>query len=369
MPPQWRPALGTELKKIRALLAIDTEADDLKASVLQDMRNIKMILDAYVPDNMRGEITVLEGKQVTRQAILDHYRRMPLVPDETLLFFYAGHGAIDNKGDHFLLLQKGKDPLYRKDVVQAMKSRKPGLVVLLTDCCSIKLKTRLTSKHGDRLVLEPRPHPVIRCLFFQHRGVVNITAAQDGAGSWGDDRQGGIFTRSLCGLLKDDLKNLDSNKDHFLSWKEFFSHLERKTEETYEKFCEQSRTTENYDPKKEQRTQKPRFFGPMPEPLVPLKNDNKTYAVVTLVNRTGRPLVYRYRWNRDEQWKDGRIDKDGKQVHQTLLRGNPADGQLPRLEVDIPSEKTQGRLRAFKWTGAGARALKDGNQIELFADK
>jgi len=357
-----------ELRKLRALLVIDTADEALKDSVTQDKKNMENILKAFIPESMCA-ITVLEGKKVTRQAILDHYRTLKTGPDESLLFFYAGHGAMDGKERHILQLQEGKiRPIFRDEVVQAMKAHKPGLIVLLTDCCSSRTRvvTKLTGT--DRLILPMRVHPVVRCLFFQHRGLVNITAAQDGTGSWGDNRHGGVFTQSLCTLLKDDLQHLDKNKDQFISWKEFFEHLERKTQDTFETFCESMRTTDDTHPdiKKLQRTQKPRTFGPLPEPvLVKARPESKTFAVVSLVNKTGKVIAYKYRWGPDDEWKEGTLEKNGKVVHETVVMGILTPSQLPKLEVDIPSEKSQTLLRALKWTGTGKPMFKDGNEIEL----
>jgi Caspase domain len=364
---------GPDLKKLRALLVIDTADELLKDSVTQDKKNMENILTAFIPESM-CEITVLEGKKVTRQAILDHYRTLKTGPDESLLFFYAGHGAMDAKERHLLQLQEGKiRPIFRDEVVQAMKARKPGLIVLLTDCCSTSNTRVITKLAGtDRLLPAQRFHPVVRCLFFQHRGLVNITAAQDGTGSWGDNRHGGVFTQSLCTLLKEDLRDLDKNKDHMISWKEFFEQLQRKTQDTFEKFCETMRTTDDTHPdiKKLQRTQKPRTFGPLPEPVVVKgRPEGKTYAVVSLVNKTGKVIAYKYRWGPDEAWKDGTLKKDGKAVHETVVLGILTPGQLPKLEVDIPSEKAQTQLRALKWTGTGKPLFKDGNEIELSSSK
>lgn len=376
--PMSTPPKGVlpDLKKIHALLVIDTDSS-LKESVGHDRLNIEMILKAFIPEKMR-EITVLEGKKVTRQAILDYYQRLRTGPEETVLFFYAGHGKLDEKNRHCFELQEGNDLIRREDVLQAMKARNPGLAVLLSDCCSVR--TRPTTRAGDdRLVYETGPNsglnPVLRNLLFQHRGVVDITAAQDGTGSWGDDKHGGIFTQSLCGLLRDQIKAFD--KDRFVSWKEFFPLLERRTEETFEKWCEQMRTIEKMDVKKQQRTQKPRAFSPLPEaPNAPNvlaktdpKIDKKAFAVVSLINKTGKTLTYNYRWNKEEKWRDGKLETNGKVTLHQIVKADLAETQMPRLEVFIPSEKARDDLQPRKWIGTGRPAFKDGREIELNSNK
>ena len=79
-------------------------------------------------------------------------------------------------------------------------------IIFLTDCCSTYTRRRGVE---EPLILKravkSEMHPILRCLFFQHRGLVDITAAEDGTGSYCDD-DGGIFSRSPV----EDLRSLPS---------------------------------------------------------------------------------------------------------------------------------------------------------------
>src|SRR5262249_8614452 len=76
--------------------------------------------------------------------------------------------------------------------------------------------------------------PVMRCLFFQHRGLVDITAAEKGTFAWFSSRTGGVFTQALCQrLLRKPLNALDTNKDGFLTWAEFSEELKAETNKSF----------------------------------------------------------------------------------------------------------------------------------------
>jgi hypothetical protein len=148
-----------------------------------------------------------------------------------------------------------------------MEDKGAGLVVLLTDCCSTVFRTppvptaplETAPKH-----VPPRQiDPVLRCLFFQHRGTVDVTAAEDGTASYGDDQQGGVFTTALVRLLGGDLKTLDRNHDGFLSWKEFFPALSHETEDSFKSLAARGRGRGD---RVEQRTQRPHCLSPLPDP-------------------------------------------------------------------------------------------------------
>ena len=154
----------------------------------------------------RAEIRILTGKDVNANAILAYYRDLKVGRDDALFFYYAGHGATDPGKGHFLALQElNAKPLLRADLLRAMQSHQPGLVVLMTDCCSNRFslpgKTRrVYVDEGTAQTIQP----VLRCLLYQSRGIVDITASSGNA-SYGDDHDGGIFTRTFDKLVRDGL--------------------------------------------------------------------------------------------------------------------------------------------------------------------
>jgi hypothetical protein len=134
-----RPAAqpGTdEAARVRILLVLDTD-DRQGATWGQDGDNMRGLLDGMLKrEQLAGRFTleVLTGPDVTPQRILDHYRRQPADPSQTLLFYYSGHGGWHARRGHFLALHRG--PLYRSDLGTAMAQSKPRLQIMLTDCCS-----------------------------------------------------------------------------------------------------------------------------------------------------------------------------------------------------------------------------------------
>lgn len=354
---------SSELKKLHVLLAIDTNSA-LADSVDADRRNLETLLRKHIPRD-RMDVVVLQGEQLTRDAILQHYKNLKYGPDDAVLFFYAGHGKIDEMKRPYFAPQRSKVPtITRAEVRRAMADKKPGLLVLLSDCCSTENRLRLRSDQPVRqersLVKENSFNPALRCLFFQHRGVADITAAQEGAASFGHFKTGGIFTQAVVKLLESDFKDLDLNKDHFVNWKEFTELLTQKTEELFDQLCEQTRQREKWDIKKEQKTQRPRIFS-LPEGV-------QTYAVVSLVNHTNSSYRFRYRWSTDKEWKQAQLEKDGKRVVETPITWDLADDSLPRLEIESIGERGGTRISPRKWIGPGKPQYKDGREFEILAE-
>lgn len=354
-----------ELKKLHALLVVDTNAG-LGESVEIDGHRIEMLLKNNIPAK-RLELKILKGKDVTADKILKYYQSLRVDRSDGLFFYYAGHGATDPGKGHFLALQELKvTPLIRSTLVQTMEKTRAGLVVVLTDCCSSRYKLNMGT-----LVQKPphipvnEPTQVFRCLLFQHRGVVDITAAtydekkKQNEAAYGDENQGGIFTRTLGKLLSTDLKLLDKNKDGFVSWEEFFPVLESETQKTFTKWSEVAR---GKGEKVDQKTQQPHRFR---LPGRDLNEDvaGTVYAVVGLRNLGKEAVRFEYRWSGDEPWKNGTMPaKDTTCLHTKLASDS---GELPKLEVRVAGEKDTVKLEPNRWTGTGTPTFEDGKKYRF----
>ncbi len=98
-------------------------------------------------------------------------------PEDTMLFYYSGHGAADDQG-HYFALAKGKLP--RKQLLEAMLAKGARLTVLITDCCN--LRSDGYAYFAPQFV--PRvpnsPTPLFRALFLEPKGVVDINSSAPG---------------------------------------------------------------------------------------------------------------------------------------------------------------------------------------------
>ncbi|MGL4550227.1 MAG: caspase family protein [Gemmataceae bacterium] len=222
---------GTELKRLRVLVVMDTDSN-LEESLVIDRENVRGLFLDKIP-KARATIDVLDGKKATPANVLKYYRELKTGPDEGLLCFFGGHGAIDVKRGHYFQMEAG--PLMRGDLRRAMADTKAGLVVLLSDCCSSPFNLPKKKTQGLPIVGMPPPpppglHPTVHELFFLARGTIDISASRPGTPSWGDSERGGLFTSTVCRMLAEPVAKLDTNKDGKLLWVEFLPNLESVTE-------------------------------------------------------------------------------------------------------------------------------------------
>jgi membrane-associated protease RseP (regulator of RpoE activity) len=211
-----------ELSVIHVLVVADTNAN-IGASVKIDEDNFSGAISKGVADANRVDLTRLDGDNATPQKIVDYFKNLTVGQNEGVVFFYAGHGATIEK-DHTVTLSAGN--LKRVDLLNAMQATKAPLIICLTDCCSTQIVGGRVVRHFDAQA----DNPVVLNLFFQSRGVVDITAATLDS-SMGDDTAGGFFTRSLCNCLRDKPENLAATGDNgFVSWNAFFDKIKQATD-------------------------------------------------------------------------------------------------------------------------------------------
>lgn len=331
-----------ELRKLHALLVIDTRSG-LGESVVIDGERMGHLLQRGMP-RAKLELTVLTGKDVTAARILNYYRNLKADANDALFFYYAGHGAIDPAKGHFLALQElDTKPLLRSDLRKAMQDKNPGLQVLLTDCCSSRFKLpdkkrKVFEEVGEAKELDP----VLRCLFLRHRGVVDVTAASDNTAAFGDDHEGGVFTRTLGALLTSRVADLDVNGDKFVSWNEVFPRLQKDTEQVFARWARDHRARGE---KVEQTTQKPRALE--------LPDAGAAANTLTLINEGAGPLRYQHRWSGDTAWENAVIAVKAANTHQA------PPGKSPALVLEVKFDNGEAAAlklgKSYRWTDSAKK--------------
>lgn len=223
-----------ELKRVRVLIVIDTNAPVIGKAVLADKASFLRILKEGIPAD-RYTVDILEDKNAHPDKIIAYYSKLKTGPDEALLFCYSGHGGTDERDHCFTIFGDGKAKTVweknryyrfpRQSVVNAMRAKKPGLVLLLTACCSNYLPAK-----PDNLAGAAPPaaitaiKPVIRSLFFEHRGIVDITAAPPGEVALGYDTTGSLFGEELTKLLLGSPMGIGTGD--FVTWQAFHKRLQ-----------------------------------------------------------------------------------------------------------------------------------------------
>lgn len=219
-----------EAERLRVLFVMDTDADNIGDGVRADLDNLVRVLNE-VFKGRRHKVVMeqMTAGNVSPDGVLNYYKRLKAthgddLKDESLLFVYSGHGGLDAVHGQFLATNRGR--LYRSHLRQAMDATGARLTVILTNCCS----NIAGVDPPNRRV--PAEWAAFKQLFFQHRGMVDITAAQEKTFGW-INRNGGFFTQCLTKLFCEPINQLDRNGDSFVTWDELSQQLTHDTNQLF----------------------------------------------------------------------------------------------------------------------------------------
>jgi hypothetical protein len=271
-----------ESARVRVLIAVDRRAN--LEGIEQNFQNIKILCDMLKQNGIRCLPDFLDGNDVTPASILNYYTNLDCRPDDTLVFYYTGHGGTDPNFGHFLSTAGGTMNILRSTVRDMMVAKKPHVVIILTDCCSLSGRLMTPFAPGVGMPLEK----LLKDLFLRHGGVVDITAASyrgpdDAEAAYFTPKVGGVFTTALMETLASARTvNLDSDGDGFYSWRDLMPKLVDNTGFQFAQYKSHVRSgaitlasKTEYARLVNQRTQTPQAFslgskGPAPaEPPAP----------------------------------------------------------------------------------------------------
>jgi hypothetical protein len=189
-------------------------------------------------------------KMYTRNDLRESIGNLVIDGNTTVVFYYKGHGGVVHGAttgsfDHKLYLLGVDIPQYvvsRSELLEWLGERKPRLIVLITDTCSLSLTA--TGPPGKVAAFAPSSG-LFEDLFLVPHGVADITAATfkpggkpktpAGEGAWSSEA-GGLFSQAFAKLFKKEQERKVAQKLGTISWHVFFPKLVEMTRSDFVKF-------------------------------------------------------------------------------------------------------------------------------------
>lgn len=168
--------------------------------------------------------------RITQQNVISRIQRLRINPNDTVLFYFSGHGGYTPETGQSFSMHHENGGLMKRDVVRAaIKRLNPKLGIIISDCCYTLIKPAtpgVMARHPN-----DRTRPLMESLFFQHSGFVDITSSKQGQVSYclTGGRLGGVFTVAFSEMAEQQM-------DRQLSWSQFFSLVAEETENSFDRF-------------------------------------------------------------------------------------------------------------------------------------
>ncbi|MDR1384705.1 MAG: caspase family protein [Planctomycetaceae bacterium] len=213
---------GTAAQKIHVIVAADVKAKNIGVIAAIDQRNIEHLFRSNVPAHQLA-ITKIEPDDMRAEGIFKIIDGLEPSNEDTLVFYYSGHGAYDKqKQQQFLLLEQGD--LYRNELIERLQKKSARLSVIVTDCCNIPVSKSVLIPNAAPLPPFSVPKmmpPLFESLFIYCKGTVDVTSSKVGEYSFCDNRKegnrGSCFTYPLIDLFNANKDNAQIDWNHFLT--------------------------------------------------------------------------------------------------------------------------------------------------------
>ncbi|MDR2754590.1 MAG: PDZ domain-containing protein [Planctomycetaceae bacterium] len=217
-------------QKIHLVIAADINAEGgVDAFVKIDQHKIKQLFESNIPDSQL-KITMISAEEMQGSNILKTIDSLEISNEDTIVFYYSGHGGFDRqKQEQFLQLKLGN--LYRPELLKHIQQKQPRLSVLLTDCCNVQIDVMGTvqERQSEVITFPQEISPLFATLFFHCKGIVDITSSKLGEYSGCDVKKnrGSCFTYPFVDLMKAHKDNVE------MDWDKFVAELAPKVDEAF----------------------------------------------------------------------------------------------------------------------------------------
>jgi len=210
---------------IHVIIAADGADEKIGNAVQTDLDNMTNLFRANVPP-ANLNLVALDAQTISPNGMLQAVDQLPVAPNDTIVFFYSGHGSFDaSTGRQYLEQATGK--LYRDELLARIERRKPRLSVLLTDCCNNIVNDVPGSRKAGAAPYVQVPNsfsPLFENLFVDCTGTADLTSSQPGELSFVINvEDGSIFTQAFVDVVRQNRTNGD------MYWRSFTDGLSRES--------------------------------------------------------------------------------------------------------------------------------------------
>ena len=197
-------ASHAQAQHLHAVFVVACDDASIGKSVWVDGQNMINWIQTGLSAN-RYTIHVVEGEAASPKNVISKIKNLPIKREDAVLFYYSGHGAFDNQtGTHYFQFSNSSNVLQRSTVKNAIRSLAPRLTVMISDCCASILPLRRDDFNPESANASGGQGvtPIVSQLFFNTRGVVDITSSRPGQYSVGYP-DGGVLTNAFLSVVQD----------------------------------------------------------------------------------------------------------------------------------------------------------------------
>jgi hypothetical protein len=228
-------------KTLHFIMLANTLIPDIGPSTNLDLHNASNEFEGIASAlGMNFNKLIIADKDFTKERVSSTLANFHPGGDDVVVFLYSGHGfRYADQAEKFPQLDfryndyqpfGNETCMNLTEVYQAIQNKGARLNLIIGDCCNTDIgipKQIGSSFLGSRSTVNASI-PKLQKLFFQSSGTIIAAGASVGESSWGSNNNGGFFTNSLIGSLREEVSVLKSNDEP--RWEDVFQQAVKSTQ-------------------------------------------------------------------------------------------------------------------------------------------
>ena len=188
-------ALPLSAASLRVLIIGDTNDRSIGKSVVTDIGNFeKFARDIAANTGLTPDIRIMKGGDVKSKKITDAINALKIDSDDTVIFYYSGHGfrtkQVKTRWPLLYIPDAGTKGVDFQWVIDTLGAKNPRMLLAISDSCNSFIDT--PQRSVNTRAMRPEQAAAWKKLFVEFAGRIFVSGSQVGQYSFGQDQTGDL---------------------------------------------------------------------------------------------------------------------------------------------------------------------------------